>query len=58
MKYVIDLDAFVECLDCLDTIRVNGELYVDLPLLKEFINRFPKDAAEPKYSHAEYSTSC
>ena len=24
MKYVIDVDAFTECLDCIDSIRVNG----------------------------------
>ena len=43
MKYVVDIDAFVECLDCIDSIKINGELYVALPVLKEFINRFPKD---------------
>ena len=46
MKYVVDINALIECLDCLDSIRVNGELYISIPLLKEFINRFPKDATE------------
>jgi hypothetical protein len=50
MKYVIDLDAFVECLDCLDSMRINGTLCVELPLLKEFINRFPKDKVKEEYT--------
>lgn len=53
MKYIIDLDAFTECLDCLDTIRVNGELYVDLPLLKEFVKRFPKEELKQTVPHGE-----
>ena len=50
MKYVIDVDAFVECLDCIDSIRINGELYVTLPLLKEFVQRFPKDKVKEEYT--------
>lgn len=49
MKYVVDIDAFVECLCCVDSMRINGELYVALPVLKEFINRFPKDAVRSEY---------
>ena len=49
MKYVIDIDSLTECLDCIDSIRVNGELYVALPLLKEFIQRFPKDKVASEY---------
>lgn len=54
MKYVVDVDAFVECLDCLDSIRVSGELYVAIPLLKEFIQRFPKEKINSEYM--EYNT--
>ena len=54
MMYVVDGDAFVECLDCLDSIRVNGELYVAIPLLKEFIQRFPKEKINSEYT--EYNT--
>lgn len=54
MKYIVDVDAFVECLDCLDSIRVNGELYVAIPLLKEFIQRFPKEKINSEYT--EYNT--
>ena len=43
MKYIVDIDAFVECLDCVESIKVNGEYYICVPVLKEFINRFPKD---------------
>lgn len=43
MKCTIDIDAFIQCLDCLDMIKVNGNLYVSLDLVKEFISRFPKD---------------
>lgn len=49
MKYVVDTDALLECLDCVDSIKVNGEYYVAVPLLKEFINRFPKDKIESEY---------
>ena len=42
MNYAIDLDAFTDCLDCVDSIKVNGDLYISVPILKEFINRFPK----------------
>lgn len=54
MKYVIDLDAFADCLDCLDSLRINGTLCIELPLLKEFINRFPKEAVKSEYT--EYAT--
>lgn len=50
MKYVIDIDALLDCLDCIDSIKVNGEFYVALPLLKEFIARFPKDKVNHEYT--------
>ena len=50
LKYVIDVDAFIECLDCVDSIRVNGDLYVAIPLLKEFIQRFPKEKVNSEYT--------
>jgi hypothetical protein len=49
MKYVVDIDALLECLDCVDSIKVNGDYYVAVPLLKEFIDRFPKDKIESEY---------
>lgn len=50
MKYVIDVDAFMDCLDCLDSMLINGTLCVELPLLKEFVNRFPKDKVKEEYT--------
>lgn len=49
MKYIVDIDALIECLDCVDNISVNGERYIQKHLLKEFLLRFPKDtlAADP-----------
>jgi hypothetical protein len=47
MKYVVDVDALLECLDCVDSIKVNSEYYIEVPLLKEFIQRFPKEKVEP-----------
>lgn len=50
MKYVVDVDAFIECLDCVDNIKVNGEYYINVPLLKEFIQRFPKEKVNSEYT--------
>jgi hypothetical protein len=49
MKYVVDIGALLECLDCVDSIKVNGEYYIAVPVIKEFINRFPKDKIESEY---------
>ena len=54
MKYVVDVDAFVECLDCVDSLKCNGEYFVELKLLKEFIQRFPKEKVNSEYT--EYNT--
>ncbi len=54
MKYVVDVEAFIECLDCVDSIKVNGEYFIQLPLLKEFIQRFPKEKISSEYT--EYNT--
>ena len=53
MKYIIDVDAFIECLDCLDglvTSNNSNKTYVAVELVKEFIKRFPKDevSVQPK----------
>lgn len=50
MKYVIDIDSLAECLDCLDCIKVNNVAHISLPLLKEFIVRFPKDKVKEEYT--------
>ena len=43
MKYVIDTDAFSNCLDLLECIKINGHDYVALQNVKIFIDRFPKE---------------
>ena len=44
MKYSMEVDALLDCLDCVKgDIKVNGITYVPLELVKEFIKRFPKD---------------
>lgn len=43
MRYIVDLDAFVECLDCLHSVNVNGKDYICVALIKEFVDRFPKE---------------
>lgn len=48
MKYIVDIDSLIECLDCVDSIRFNGECYIQKHLLKEFLLRFPKDALSEK----------
>lgn len=50
MKYVINVDALIECLDCLDGIKVNNVQHISLPLLKEFVQRFPKDKVKEEYT--------
>ena len=49
MKYVVDLTALIKCLDCLDCIKVNNVAHISLPLLKEFIERFPADKVKEEY---------
>lgn len=44
MKYVVDIDALKDCLDCLDYRYINGNYYIDVSVLKEFIDRFPKES--------------
>ncbi len=43
MKYIVDLDAFANCLECLHGMIINGKDYVSIEMVKAFIERFPKD---------------
>lgn len=43
MKYIVDLDAFANCLECLHGVVINGKDYVTISMVKAFIERFPKD---------------
>ena len=44
MKYIIDIDAFKDCLDLVEAIKVNGHEYVAVHNVKLLIDRFPKEA--------------
>jgi hypothetical protein len=43
MKYIIDVDALIKCLECVEGMRINNKDYVQVELVQEFIRRFPKD---------------
>ena len=43
MKYIVDIDALIKCLECVDGMKINGDIYIPLNLTQEFIRRFPKD---------------
>ena len=43
MKYIIDVDALIDSLECIRAININGDIHVSLGLVQEFIRRFPKD---------------
>lgn len=53
MKYIVDLDALKECLACVSSIKVNGESYVNLDLIDEFIDKFPKDKVISAYTECD-----
>ena len=38
MKYVVDIDSLINCLDYLDAIKVNGALFNQTEVVKEFIH--------------------
>lgn len=44
MKFIVDVDALVNCIDlACGAVKINGDVYLPLPVVKEFIMRFPKD---------------
>ena len=42
-KYIVDMDALLECCEFLAVGRVNGKLYTYTDNVKALIQRFPKD---------------
>lgn len=48
MKYIVDVDALKNCLELTPQCKVNGEPYVSLEIIKEMIDRFPKDEIKDK----------
>ena len=45
-KYIIDLDAFIDCLDMISMGKINGHDYTYLQNVRAFIERFPKQQIE------------
>ena len=43
MKYIIDIDALKDCIDLLDSFKINGHDAVFAQNVKLLIDRFPKD---------------
>ena len=43
MRYIIDIDALNDCLDLTPHYLINDKPYVSLAVVKEMINRFPKE---------------
>lgn len=43
MKYIMDIDALIECLEVVSGMKINGDIYIPLNLTREFIRRFPKE---------------
>ncbi len=48
MKYIVDMDAFANCLDCLRGMVINGKDYVSIDMVRAFVERFPKDPVVSK----------
>ena len=45
-KYIVDMDALVECCDFLSVGKLNGDDYTYVQNVKCLIERFPKDKIE------------
>ena len=42
-KYIVDIDALIECCDFLSMGKFNGDDYTYVDNVKALIQRFPKD---------------
>jgi len=45
-KYIIDLDAFIDCLEMTSMGKINGYDYTYLQNVRAFLERFPKQKIE------------
>lgn len=45
-KYIVDIDALIECCDFLTVGKLNGDDYTYVQNVKCLIARFPKDKVE------------
>lgn len=52
MKYIVDIDSLIDCLDCLGgRTKINGDVYHPIEIVKDFIKRFPKDPIKEEESN-------
>ncbi len=54
MNYIIDIEALKNCLELIPKCKVNGEPYVGLEIVKEMIDRFPKEELGDFVERFEY----
>ena len=45
-KYIVDMDALIECCDFLSMGKLNGNDYTYVDNVKVLLHRFPKDKVE------------
>lgn len=45
-KYLVDIDALKDCMELLETVRVNGNRCVALHNVQLLIDHFPKDPVD------------
>ena len=45
-KYIVDIDALIECCDFLSAGKLNGSDYTYVQNVKALIERFPKDKVD------------
>ena len=45
-KYIVDMDALIECCEFLSVGKINGSDYTYVQNVKALIQRFPKDKIE------------
>ena len=45
-KYIVDMDALIECCDFLSIGKLNGNDYTYVDNVKVLLRRFPKDKIE------------
>lgn len=54
MNYILNIEALKDCLELTPQCKVNGEPYVSLKVVKEMIDRFPKEELGDFVERFEY----
>jgi hypothetical protein len=49
-KYIVDVDALLECCEFLSVGKLNGSDYTYIQNVKALIERFPKDKIEETFN--------